>query len=301
MEPGASIIIVTFNSAATISNCLFSLVTTLRTTDEVLIIDNNSQDNTLALIREFSNNPQNRIRLFPQQKNRGFSRGCNIGIENSNKEFVILLNPDTEVFGDWIERLTDHFKFYPKTGAVGPLSNQCLSPQQIRTYLPNYKQYADDVFHLLGVLQNRFNRRSQPKRLLMGFCMVLSRTILQDIGPLDEDIFLGDEDMEISWRLRENGYYLRVALDVFINHQRQTSFKTLPKAEADRLVQEGTDVLFTKMQNYYHPARVPHPRLYFNIDWWRPSILKEKSEDEIFNSDLLECQRAEIIPMTQEL
>jgi len=301
MSPGASIIIVTFNSVETIADCLISTAASLRANDEILIIDNNSQDNTLAIVEEFLQPDQKRVRVFSQKRNLGFSRGCNIGIENSDKEFVILLNPDTQVFGDWIKRLTDHFKTYPKTGAVGPLSNRCLSSQQIQTYFPNYKEYCADAFQLLDVLQRTMDKRSLPKRLLMGFCMVLRRDLIEKFGPLDEDIFLGNEDIEMSWRLRENGYFLRVALDVFINHQRQASFKSLEKTQADKIVQQGADVLFAKMQEYYKPAKVPHPRLYFNIDWWQPSILKQKSEDEVFDSSLLKYDRSEIIPATKKL
>ncbi|TDI82505.1 MAG: glycosyltransferase [Caldithrix sp.] len=301
MNPGASIIIVTFNSIETIADCLISTTASLRANDEILIIDNNSQDNTLAIVEEFLQPDQKKVRVFPQKKNLGFSRGCNVGIENSDKEFVILLNPDTQVFGDWIKRLTGHFKIYPKTGAVGPLSNQCLRSQQIQTYFPNYKAYYADAFQLLDVLQSTMHKRSLPKRLLMGFCLVLRRDLIEKLGPLDEDIFLGIEDVEMSWRLRENGYSLRVALDVFINHQRQTSFKSLEKTQVDKIIQESADVLFAKMQEYYKPAKVPHPRLYFNIDWWQPSILKQKSEDEVFDSSLLKHDRSKIIPAIQRL
>ena len=135
----------------------------------------------------------------------------------------------------------------------------------------------------------------------MGFCMVLPRALIHKLGPLDEDFFLGIEDIELSWRLRENGYTLRVALDVFVNHQRQTSFKTLPKSHTDKLVQEGANALYAKMQRYYKPAKVPDPRLYFNIDWWRPSILQVAPEEEVFNLEPLEYEQHRIIPCVQSL
>ncbi len=301
MNPGASLIIVTFNSASSIADCLTTVMETIRPIDEVLIIDNDSQDETLRIVEQILPPNTGRVRLFPQSKNTGFSKGCNIGIEHSNKEFVILLNPDTQVFGDWIQRLTAHFKYYPKTGAVGPLSNQCLSPQHIRTYFPDYKENAASVFELLDILHKRFDKRSLPKKLLMGFCMVLRRDLIQKLGPLDEDFFLGKEDIELSWRLRENGYTLRVALDVFINHQRQTSFKTLPKSHTDKFVQEGADALFAKMQRYYKPAKVPHPRIYFNIDWWRPPILQTVPEEDVFDLQPLEYEHHKIIPCVQKL
>lgn len=296
MSRSASIIIVTFNSAETIETCLRSVIGTLRPQDEVFIVDNNSSDNTLAVVRATIPAHESRVHLLPQPTNTGFSRGCNIGIEHSHGEYIILLNPDTEVFEDWIARLTHHFQEYDHTGAVGALTNSGMSNQNILRYFPDYYTYLQDVSGLLAALRQRFNRKSVPTRVLMGFCMALRREVLEEIGGLDEDIFLGDDDLELSWRLRINGFYLRVALDAFLNHESQVSFETLPKSQTTDLVQQGADVLYAKMQKYYAPARVPDPRLLFNIDWWRPSILKEKPYAEVFDSDILPYQEEDIIP-----
>lgn len=279
MNSGASVIIVTFNSSSTIAECLESVVDTLRPQDEVLVIDNDSQDNTLEIIEQLNLSPE-KVKVLPQSKNYGFSRGCNIGIENSSKEFVILLNPDTEVFGDWIARLTGHFQYYEKTGAVGPLSNATIPVQHISTYFQEYDLYTAD--EIMALLSQNYDKRSIPSKLLIGFCMALRRDLLERFGGLDEDIFLGDDDTEISWRLREKGYLLRIALDLYLNHCNHVSFNTLENSEADKIVQEGTDVLYEKMKTYYSPEKVPNPNDYFGISWWQPSILQSKSEDEVF-------------------
>lgn len=279
MNSGASVIIVTFNSSSTIANCLGSVVNTLRPQDEVLVIDNHSQDNTLEIIEQLNFSPE-KVKVLPQSKNYGFSRGCNIGIENSNKEFVILLNPDTEVFGDWIAKLTGHFQYYENTGAVGALSNATIPVQHISTYFQEYDLY--NAQEIIACLSQNYDKRSIPSKLLIGFCMALRRDLLERFGGLDEDIFLGDDDTEISWRLREKGYLLRIALDVYVNHFNHVSFNTLENSETDKIVQEGTDVLYEKMKAYYSPEKVPNPNDYFGISWWKPSILKNKSEDEVF-------------------
>ncbi len=279
MNSGASVIIVTFNSSSTIADCLGSVVNTLRPQDEVLVIDNDSQDNTLEIIEQLNLSPE-KVKVLPQSKNYGFSRGCNIGIENSSKEFVILLNPDTNVFGDWIARLTGHFQYYENTGAVGPLSNATIPVQHISTYFHEYGLY--NAHEIMARLSQNYGKRSIPAKLLIGFCMALRRDLLERFGGLDEDIFLGDDDTEISWRLREKGYLLRIAWDVYVDHFNHVSFNTLENSETDKIVQEGTDVLYEKMKTYYSPEKVPNPNDYFGISWWKPSILKNKSEDEVF-------------------
>ena len=89
MENGAAIIIVTYNSGKTIACCLHSVLETLRPCDEVLIIDNHSQDNTVKQIQRFLKPSSGRVKFFPQIKNLGFSKGCNIGIKYSKKESLL--------------------------------------------------------------------------------------------------------------------------------------------------------------------------------------------------------------------
>lgn len=281
MEPGASIVIVTYNSESTIEDCIKSVLATLRLQDEVIIIDNASTDRTLPLIKNLIQ-PNDQIKILPQEENLGFSRGCNLGIANSTKEFIILLNPDTEVFGDWIERLMSHFYLYPSTGAVGPLTNYAIRSQLIITYFPEYYDYIHRVYDLLDTLVQRYSRRSIPAKLLTGFCLMLPRRTLDQIGWLDESIYLGDDDLELAWRLRENGYYLRLALDVFINHVGHVSFQSLGKKEEKSVIQEGSNVLLEKMKSYYHPDKIPHPLDYFGIDWWKPSILEYEPWEKYF-------------------
>ncbi|MFQ5641250.1 MAG: glycosyltransferase [bacterium] len=282
MKPGCSIIIVTYHSAKTISTCLASVLNTLRRNDEIIVIDNHSADQTAEILRDFAAASGRKMSLFLQTENLGFARACNIGIEKSNKEFVVLLNPDTEVFGDWLSRLTEHFRFYPKTAAVGPLSNYVIRTQHITSYFPEYADYLNDAAGLMACLNERFKRRSLPSKLLIGFCLMLKRDLIERFGGLDADFFLGMEDLEISWRLREQGYLLRVALDVFVNHVGHVSFNTAPESHSEHFVQKGADVLYEKMHVHYHPEPVPHPEDYFGVGWWQPSILKTKPVTEVF-------------------
>ena len=282
MTHNASIIIVTYNSASTISTCLRSVAKTLCSHDEVLLIDNNSRDNTLGIIQQSGLLDLENIHLLPQSKNLGFPRGCNVGIGQSNKEFVILLNPDTEVFGDWISRLTSHFSLYENTGAVGPLSNYTIPSQHILTYFPGYNNYLQNAEGLISALDEQYRKRSVPSKLLIGFCMVLRRDLLQQYGALDADLFLGNDDIEMSWRLRRNGFQIRVALDVFVNHTGQVSFNTISESKGDRYIQEGTDILYEKMKAFYSPEKAPHPKDYFGVGWWKPSVLDQQPESELF-------------------
>jgi len=284
MQSGTAIVVVTFNSAATICACLKSALATLGPDDEVIVVDNHSQDDTLAEIQKARAGEPGTVRVLPQHKNLGFARACNLGMAHSDKEFVVLLNPDTQVFDNWLERLIAHFQYYPNTGAVGPLSNYTAHSQHVTTYL-NELTVADFEHpeRLSARLWNRFARRSLPVRVLIGFCLALRRETLERYGGLDETFFLGIEDLELSWRLRERGYWLRVALDVFVEHAGQVSFKTVAPGVTEQHVRQGADRLYEKMRDYYAPAPVPHPLDYFGVGWWQPTILQHTPEEQVFS------------------
>lgn len=125
---GNSIIIVAFNSAVTIGACLHSVLISLNQGDEIVVVDNASEDNTVDIIRQFLPLTE-RLRLIMNSENYGFARGCNIGIMQSVGEMIVLLNPDTTVSPRWIEKLRRAFT--PDVGAVGPVSDHASSMQSI--------------------------------------------------------------------------------------------------------------------------------------------------------------------------
>jgi GT2 family glycosyltransferase len=88
-------------------------------------------------------------------------------------------------------------------------------------------------------------------RLLIGMCLVLRREVLDELGLLDEKLFVGCDDLELSWRLRTHGYQLRLALDVFVHHKGQVSFKSLVEGNGRRLLDESTNVLHANLEKEY--------------------------------------------------
>jgi len=190
------------------------------------------------------------------KENVGYSRGINIGIKASKNPIVIFLNPDTVVTENWIDRLINHLD--EKTGAVGPLSTYTIPYQFVGTYIS-----VDRI----------------------GFCIALRRETLEKEGYLDEDLFLGNDDLELSWRLRERGYKLKIALDTFIYHEGHASFKTERKSKTERLVQESTNKLADKLINYYGYGNVPHPWDLWKINWFIPVGEKYKYMFKIFEEN----------------
>lgn len=159
-----------------------------------LYIVNNGNPNFIPKEYKESKN----ITVLQQEKNMGWEGGLKAGLEASSEEFVIFLNDDTYIplfSTDWAERLLKHFDD-PKVGAVGPSSNTVMGYQSI--FAPN--------------LTNVFN-----VNFLIGFCVALRRSALDEVGGVDTTLTGGD-DLDLSIRLRKAGYKLVCDKTIFVYH-----------------------------------------------------------------------------------
>lgn len=274
----ASIVILTYNSSKTIINCLNSVNNSVRKKDEVIIVDNDSEDDTKKLVEEFITKKK-QFRFIQNDENIGFSAGTNVGIKESKNPIVILLNPDTIVSHNWLNNLTAHFNS-PDIGAVGPVSNYVAGLQKMELYSKENFAGNPSVDQVAKIYEENNKGKSIETKLLIGFCLSIRKNVLDKIGYLDENLFLGNDDLELSWRLRENGYKLKVATDTFIFHEGQQSFNTKPNEVTQRLVKESTDALYNKLVEYYNPNSVPSSLELWDMDWFKPSADLNKIEEK---------------------
>lgn len=263
-KKSASIVIVTYNSADSIRACLDSVLQYNQFSAEVIVVDNASVDDTRAIIGGYTG----RITVILNDQNKGFSAACNQGICASSSDYVVLLNPDTVVTPGWLDKMLAHFT--PGVGAVGPTSDYVAGLQKFQLYLPEDRPKEFNLDTLLSLLDRNRGKFIETK-LLIGFCMALSRQALNKVRLLDENLFLGNDDLDISWRLRQHGYKLLVATDAFVHHKGQVSFKTEKKSTTDNLVQESTNILYAKLAAYYGEGNIPSPEDLWGISWFAPT------------------------------
>ena len=261
--PGASIIILTFNSVATVEECLQSVLPTLTTADELIIVDNASSDGTADYLRNLVGKIPATIIL--NEKNLGFSAGCNVGILESRGQAVVLLNPDTVVTDGWIQRLAARF-IDSSIGAVGPVSDNALSVQFVQFHLPADYSGSTNPKDFASAIEKEHGGHSTETKLLIGFCLMVRRDVLNQVGLLDESMFVGSEDLELSWRLREFGFKLLVARDVFVAHRCGKSFASLDSGVKDQMLSASTRALVSKIQRAYAPQLPPSSFELWNLD-----------------------------------
>jgi len=112
-----SIVIVTWNSGKWIKRCLDSILATSGDLKiEIILVDNFSKDKTLEILKAYSS----QIKLIQNSSNLGYAKGCNQGLKIAQGNYVLLLNPDTEIKENSLKKMVDFMEKTPEAGAVGP-------------------------------------------------------------------------------------------------------------------------------------------------------------------------------------
>jgi GT2 family glycosyltransferase/predicted Zn-dependent protease len=267
---GVSVVIVTYNSEAYIGPCLASVLPTLGKIDEVLIVDNASTDGTIDEARK-PGDP--RIKVIASATNDGYSKAANKGLLASKGKVLVLLNPDTVVSPNWLTAIKT--RLTKGVGAVGPVSDNVSGDQFAGHYLPpNLRPH----YSALGELfTNQFEGKSADTRLIIGMCMMLSRTTLDEVGLLDEDMILGADDLDLSWRLVSLGYKLVIALDAFVHHESGASFAKRPREQTSFLIQQSDEAFLRKLKRYYGED-LPGSYCLFGCAIWMEALARNKQK-----------------------
>lgn len=222
-----SIIMVNYNCRPFLEDCLGSLLNNTDSPFEILVIDNNSRDDSKAFLQKIKDP---KIRLILNKSNMGFAAACNQGLKKATGEILVTMNPDVLVPKGWLSRMSFHLKKNPKTLTVGPKSlgiggRQWAGPLSFSQNL----DAADRKFASL------YRGESEPAKFLIGCLLLFDRRLMDLIGYFDEKLALGADDYDLSLRIRRAGYELRIAKDVLISHVIHASFNRSNQEECRRL------------------------------------------------------------------
>lgn len=201
------IVILTWDALEYTTKCITSLFTNTETDFNLIVVDQGSTDGTVAYLESLRALQPERVTIILNNENTGFAGGNNQGIKASCAEYVLLLNNDTEFPADdvnWLNKMLDHLKANPKIGVIGPRSNCAAGKQQ-----ECFKE--DEPFFMESI---------------SGFCMLIPRKVLQDVGLLDERFEFGlMEDRDFGKRVRLCDYELAVYPQSFVFHHGSRTFK----------------------------------------------------------------------------
>ncbi|HRF94655.1 MAG TPA: glycosyltransferase family 2 protein, partial [Aggregatilineales bacterium] len=189
-RPDVSIIIVSWNVAQLLQDCLQSVYDTAKQLAlEVIVVDSASNDNTVRMIQDHF--PQ--VKLMAQTENVGFTRGNNIGLASATGRYVFLLNPDTIVLDDAIAQMVAYLDEHPKIGIVGPHTlNTDMTHQSTRRRFPTIGTAFFESTWLEGFAPRKLLDRYYARDLaddavgevdwVQGSALMARREIYDEIG-----------------------------------------------------------------------------------------------------------------------
>ena len=193
--PLVSIIILNYNAGDLIQKCINSIINSNYASFEIILVDNNSQDNSHKICKEKF--PQ--IILVENKSNLGYCEGNNVGIRLANGEFIVILNPDTIVEKEWINYLLDAYQqkgdglYQPKLLAMEDKKRINTMGNMINLFGFGYSSQKglDDLSTTLEI---------QEIGYASGACLFTSKKILDQIGYFDSFLFAYHDDLDIGWR-----------------------------------------------------------------------------------------------------
>jgi len=222
--PGISvdIVVVSYNSEDTLHDCVapFAALPDAR----VIVVDNASTDGSVASLADLD------ITTVAVEVNRGFASGCNIGYQAGTAPFVLFLNPDARAEPELIGRLRAVLEAAPAAGAVAPriLDEDGNLDYSLRRFPRRRSTFAQALF-----LHRALPRATWVDEVIRdpaayehawspdwvsGACLLVRRSVLDQIGGFDEGYFHYSEDTDLCRRIRDAGFDIRYEPSAVVVH-----------------------------------------------------------------------------------
>lgn len=190
---------------------------------EIYIVDNASMDGSLEkLEKDFSEEKKiGLIKFIASKENNGFAYANNLALKQISAEHVLLLNSDTIVIDDCLEKCIEYLESNHKTGALGCkviLPDGTLDKACRRSF-PDIKVSFYRMTGLSRLFPNskRFGKynlcyldedQTYPIDCLVGAFMMIKSSVIREIGILDETFFMYGEDIDFCYRIKEAGWQI---------------------------------------------------------------------------------------------
>lgn len=207
-----SIIIVHYNVTQLLKSCLLSIRKYVAGFEyETIVIDNNSTDASWGdLIPEF---PE--VHFMASEENRGFAKANNQAIRTAKGEYLLLLNPDTEIEGFYMQDILEFADVKNNLGCIGVRMHDAEG-----CFLPESKRSVPDMYNSFEKLFTNFKKKNSKSyyrhdigefeiaevEVITGAFFFVKKEVYEKVGGLDESYFMYGEDIDLCYTLIKNGY-----------------------------------------------------------------------------------------------
>ena len=230
-----SIVIVNYNTRKLLRSCLASIYAGANGRPfDVRVVDNNSRDDSVGMVRsEFP-----KVKVTENKSNVGFSKANNAVIAQTDADYILLLNPDTLVLGDAIDRVVKYLEGHPEVGICGckVLNTDRTLQLACRRSIPTPKVAFFRLSGLSKLFPNskaiaRYNLTYEDPETthevdaVSGAFLMIRRQAIEDIGLLDERFFMYGEELDWCLRAKRAGWAVVYHPEAEIIHYKGESTK----------------------------------------------------------------------------
>ena len=250
------VVIPTYNGLGIIEQCIKSLINS-RYQCEIIVIDNASTDETVKYLQSIEIEY-----CILNKRNLGFGAANNIGIElalDHGADYVLLLNQDTIVENDTIEKLVDFAARNPDVGLVSPIhlnhDGSSFDRKFSSVFINNAPEFLDDLY--LKKSKNFYN-----SKFINAAAWLLSRQCIETVGGFDPLFFVYGEDEEYCYRIRHHGLKIGYLTDARIYHSRT---KVWIKDKANLRDWWINNLMVSHHRYGYHVANLIHQERFLQV------------------------------------
>ncbi|MCU0423485.1 MAG: glycosyltransferase family 2 protein [Bacteroidia bacterium] len=220
-KPKVAVVIIHWNRRALLEQFLPALIKSTYSNVEIVLADNNSDDDSIAYVKETFPN----ITIVKNNKNYGYAGGYNQALKQVKADYYVLLNNDIEVTPGWIEPVIEYMVNNPDTAAAQPIM---LDYQQKELFeyagaaggFIDYLGYAFCKGRIFESIEVYNPSESQTRNVFWatGACLFIKADVFHEAGGFDEHFFAHMEEIDLCWRLQLLGYQLAVVANAQVYH-----------------------------------------------------------------------------------
>jgi len=253
-----SVVIPNWNGSTHLPICLESLRGQIHPALEIIVADNGSTDDSLDLLAAYYPEAE----VLPLGENRGFAGACNAGINAAQGDIIVLLNNDTEAAPQWLAEIAAAFTRHPEAGLV---ASKMLLFDKRDTF-----HTAGDFYRVNGLPGNRGVWQTDigqydTEEFVFSACggtAAYRRSMLEEIGLLDESFFFSCEDVDIAWRAQLAGWRCIYAPRAIVYHKLGATGGGITASFYD-----GRNMIFLLIKDYPNDLWRIHWREILRAQW----------------------------------
>ncbi|MCN4144473.1 MAG: glycosyltransferase family 2 protein [Thiohalomonas sp.] len=210
------VILVNYNNSDDSIECLTSLMTIVNTEMKVIVVDNHSVLEQCYILKSYIEQFSN-IELIENNKNSGFSGGCNTALkevlQKENYDYIWLLNNDTIVTPETLSPMIETIQNNPLIGVCGSQILDYSDKNKVQSLGGTINPFFSTTKHI--TCATKLTRLDY----IVGASILINKNCIKSVGLLSEEYFLYYEDVDYSLRVKNEGFSLAVSLDSIVYHK----------------------------------------------------------------------------------